>query len=96
MSVIKKFRITKIKNSKPFVSLKNLYLLIKNHLILDNINLDIAKGQVVGLLGPNGAEIISNKYYNRSDKTNFGKIFINNQDISSHPIYTRMKNSKFL
>ena len=47
MSVIKKFRITKIKNSKPLVSLKKISLSFqKNHLILDNINLDISKGQI--------------------------------------------------
>ena len=41
MAVIKKFRITKIKNSKPLVSLKKISLSFqKNHLILDNINLD--------------------------------------------------------
>mgnify|MGYP001157309619 CR=1 FL=1 len=56
MSVIKKFRITKIKNSKPLISLKKISLSFKkNHLILDNISLDISKGQVIGLLGPNGA-----------------------------------------
>jgi len=96
MSVIKKFRITKIKNSKPFVSLKKISLSFsKNHLVLDNINLDIAKGQVIGLLGPNGAgkssliNIITGQI-----KPNFGKILINNQDISSHPIYTRTKKFK--
>ena len=56
MSVIKKFRITKIKNGKPLISLKKISLSFKkNHLILDNISLDISKGQVIGLLGPNGA-----------------------------------------
>ena len=55
MSVVKKFRITKIKNSNPLISLKKISLSFKkNHLILDNISLNISKGQVI-LLGPNGA-----------------------------------------
>ena len=76
--------------------MKKISLSLKNHLILDNINLDIAKGQVIGLLGPNGAgkssliNIITGQI-----KPNYGKVFINNQDISSHPIYTRTKNLKF-
>ena len=56
MSVIKKFRITKIKNVKPLISLKKISLSFKkNHIILDNISFNISKGQVIGLLGPNGA-----------------------------------------
>ena len=56
MAVIKKFRITKIKNDKPLISLKKISLSFeKNHLILDNISLDVSKGQIIGLLGPNGA-----------------------------------------
>ena len=40
MVVIKKFRITKYKNPKPLISLKNISLSFKkNHLILDNISL---------------------------------------------------------
>ena len=56
MSVVKKFRITKIKNSIPIISLKKISLSYnKNHLILDNLSLNISKGQIIGLLGPNGA-----------------------------------------
>ena len=56
MSVIKKFRITKIKNVKPLISLNKISLSFKkNHLILNNISLNVSKGQIIGLLGPNGA-----------------------------------------
>ena len=93
MAIIKKFRITKIKNVKPLISLKKISLSFKkNHLILDNISLDISKGQVLGLLGPNGAgkssliNIITGLI-----KPNYGKIFINNEDITNYPIYSRSK-----
>ena len=93
MVVIKKFRITKYKNPKPLISLKNISLSFKkNHLILDNISLDISKGQVIGLLGPNGAgkssimNIITGLI-----RPNFGSIDINGQDITKYPIYVRTK-----
>ena len=96
MAIIKKFRITKIKNVKPLISLKKISLSFKkNHLILDNISLDILKGQVLGLLGPNGAgkssliNIITGLI-----KPNYGKIFINNEDITNYPIYSRSKKFK--
>lgn len=96
MAIIKKFRITKIKNVKPLISLKKISLSFKkNHLILDNISLDILRGQVLGLLGPNGAgkssliNIITGLI-----KPNYGKIFIKNEDITNYPIYSRSKKFK--
>ena len=68
MSVVKKFRITKIKNSKPLISLKKISLSFKkNHLILDNISIDISKGQVIGLLGPNRQENLLYEFNNWSN-----------------------------
>ena len=96
MAIIKKFRITKIKNVKPLISLKKISLSFKkNHLILDNISLDILRGQVLGLLGPNGAgkssliNVITGLI-----KPNYGKIFINNENITNYPIYSRSKKFK--
>ena len=96
MTVIKKFRITKIKNSKPLISLKKISLSFKkNHLILDNISLDISKGQVIGLLGPNGAGKSSlMNLITGAIKPNFGNIIINNEDITQYPIYNRTKKFK--
>ena len=96
MAVIKKFRITKFKNKKPFISLKNISLSFKkNHLILDNISLEISKGQIIGLLGPNGTgksslmNIITGLI-----KPNYGGIIINDEDITRYPIYKRTKKFK--
>lgn len=96
MSVVKKFRITKIKNRKPLISLNKLSLSFKkNHLILDNISLDISKGQIIGLLGPNGAgkSTIMN-LITGALKPNFGNILINGEDVTEHPIYIRTKKFK--
>ena len=96
MSVVKKFRITKIKNSKPLISLKKISLSFKkNHLILDNISIDISKGQVIGLLGPNGAGKSSlMNLITGVIKPNYGNIIINNEDITQYPIYLRTKKFK--
>ena len=96
MAIVKKFRIISYKQKKSFISLENISVSYqKNHQILDNVSLDIPKGQILGLLGPNGAgkstlmNVISGLI-----KPNFGKIKINNNDISNLPIYVRTKKFK--
>ena len=96
MAIIKKFRITSFKNEKSFISLENISVAFKkNHQILDNVSLKIPKGQILGLLGPNGAgkstlmNVISGLV-----KPNYGKVKIDNIDISNLPIYIRTKKFK--
>src|SRR6056300_2096461 len=96
MATIKKFRITSFKKEKSFISLENISVSFKkNHQILDNVSLDIPKGQILGLLGPNGAgkstlmNVISGLV-----KPNYGKVKIDNIDISNLPIYIRAKKFK--
>ena len=96
MAVVKKFRIISHKKEKSFISLENVSVSFKkNHQILDNISLKIPKGQILGLLGPNGAgkstlmNVISGLI-----KPNYGKIKINDKDISDLPIYIRTKKFK--
>ena len=96
MAIVKKFRITSYKKEKSFISLENISVSFKkNHQILDNVSLKIPKGQILGLLGPNGAgkstlmNVISGLI-----KPNYGKIKINDNDISNLPIYIRTKKFK--
>ena len=96
MAIVKKFRIISYKKKKNFISLENISVSFnKNHQILDNVSLDIPKGQILGLLGPNGAgkstlmNVISGLI-----RPNYGKIKINNNDISDLPIYIRTKKFK--
>jgi lipopolysaccharide export system ATP-binding protein len=96
MAIVKKFRITSFKKEKSFISLENISVAFKkNHQILDNVSLDIPRGQILGLLGPNGAgkstlmNVISGLI-----KPNYGKIKINNNNISDLPIYIRTKKFK--
>ena len=96
MAIVKKFRIISYKKENSFISLENISVAFKkNHQILDNISLNIPKGQILGLLGPNGAgkstlmNVISGFI-----KPNYGKVKINNDDISDLPIYIRTKRFK--
>ena len=96
MAIVKKFRIISYKKEKSFISLENIsFAFKKNHQILDNVSLNIPKGQILGLLGPNGAgkstlmNVISGHI-----KPNYGKVKINNDDISDLPIYIRTKRFK--
>jgi lipopolysaccharide export system ATP-binding protein len=96
MAIVKKFRIISYKEEKSFISLENISVSFKkNHQILDNVSLSIPKGQILGLLGPNGAgkstlmNVISGLV-----KPSYGKIKINNDDISDLPIYIRTKRFK--
>jgi len=96
MAIVKKFRIISYKKEKSFISLENISVSFKkNHQILDNVSLNIPKGQILGLLGPNGAgkstlmNVISGLI-----KPNYGKVKINNNDITDLPIYIRTKKFK--
>ena len=96
MAIVKRFRIISYKKEKSFISLENISVSFKkNHQMLDNISLNIPKGQILGLLGPNGAgkstlmNVISGFI-----KPNYGKVKINNDDISDLPIYIRTKRFK--
>ena len=40
--------------SAPVLSVKNLVKRYKEKIALDHFNLEVAKGEVLGLLGPNG------------------------------------------
>ena len=96
MAIVKKFRIISYKKEKSYISLENISVSFKkNHQILDNVSLNIPKGQILGLLGPNGAgkstlmNVISGLI-----KPKYGKVKINNNDITDLPIYVRTKKFK--
>ena len=51
---IKKFRIKKFKKKSYILKLEKISLKFGKKTILDNLNLDLSHGQILGLLGPNG------------------------------------------
>ena len=95
MAVIKKFRIKSFKNSESIVEFQNVSLSYGNRLILDNINFKINRGQIFGMLGPNG--VGKSTIFNLITgliSPQHGKIIINGEDVTKYPIYLNWKNLK--
>ena len=90
MAIIKKFRIKSFKSQKPLIKLDKLSLSFGKRKILENINLTVNEGQIVGLLGPNG--VGKSTIFNLITgliKPDYGSIIINSKIVNDYPIYLR-------
>ena len=88
MAIVKKFRIKSFKKKEPIISINKVSIAFnKNHQILDNISLDIPKGQILGYLVPMelGKSTLMN-IISGLIKPNYGSIIINGNDITSYPV----------
>ena len=95
MSVIKPFRIKSFKKNIQIVNFKNVTLSYGKRKILDNINLDIYPGEILGLLGPNG--VGKSTLFNLLIgliKPDSGQIFIDSTKVNDFPIYLRTRKFK--
>ncbi len=95
MAIIKKFRIKSFKNFNPIVEFKDVSLSYGNRLILDNISFSINKGEIFGMLGPNGVgkSTIFNLLVGLINP-NSGTIKIDNSEVNKYPVYLRTKKFK--
>ena len=87
MAIIKKFRIKSFKQKKLILKLENISLSFGNRQILENINFEINKGEIFGMLGPNG--VGKSTIFNLITgliKPKYGKIKIDGADVSQYPI----------
>lgn len=58
--------------------------------VANHVSIEVKQGEIVGLLGPNGAGKTTTFYMTTGLITpNAGKIFLDNQDITSLPVYKR-------
>ena len=95
MSVIKKFRITSFKENNSIIEFENVSLAYGNRLILDKINFKINRGQIFGMLGPNG--VGKSTIFNLLTgliKPKDGNIKIDGINVNDYPIYLRTKRFK--
>ena len=90
MSNIKKFRIKSFKEKRAILKLEKLSFKYGKKIILDNMNLQLNSGQILGLLGPNG--VGKSTIFNLITGLvlpDFGSIIINSEKINKYPIYQR-------
>ncbi len=60
--------------------------------VANDVSIELHQGEIVGLLGPNGAGKTTTFYMTTGLVTaNEGKIFLNDVDITSYPMYKRAK-----
>tara|TARA_B100001029_G_C15018359_1_gene428884 strand:+ start:286 stop:1062 length:777 start_codon:yes stop_codon:yes gene_type:complete len=90
MSNIKKFRIKSFKKDKSILKLDKISLKYGRKIILDNLNLELNNGQILGLLGPNG--VGKSTIFNLITgliSPDYGSININSEIVNKYPIYQR-------
>jgi len=91
MNNVKKFRIIKFK-SKPILTVKSISKTFNKRIVLRKIDLILNKGEMLGLLGSNGAG--KSTFMNivlGLLKSDFGDIFLGNTKLTSLPIHERSK-----
>jgi lipopolysaccharide export system ATP-binding protein len=91
MNNIKKFRIIKFK-SKPLLSAKNISKSFDKRIILRKIDINLNQGEMLGLLGSNGAG--KSTFMNivlGLLKCDFGDIFLGNLKLTNLAIHQRAK-----
>ncbi len=90
MAIIKKFRIKSFKKNKPLIKLEKITLSFGKRQILENINFNINKGEILGMLGPNG--VGKSTIFNLITgliKPNYGSIIIDGENVLDYPISER-------
>ena len=90
MTNIKKFRIKYFKEVNTLLELNKISLKFGKKMILDNLNLKLNNGEILGLLGPNG--VGKSTIFNLITgliSPDYGSIIINSEIVNKYPIYKR-------
>ena len=95
MAIIKKFRIKNFKQEKELLRLEKISVYFGKRKILEDLNLNLNQGEILGLLGPNGVgkSTIFNIIIGLL-RPNYGSVFIEKKNVTQDPIFYRTKNYK--
>ena len=90
MALIKKFRIKSFKEEETIVELKNTSVFYNKRQILNNLNLNVRKQEILGMLGPNGVgkSTIFNLITGLKNP-NYGEVIIEGINVTNLPINER-------
>ncbi len=90
MSLIKKFRIKSFKKQQPVIALDKISVSFGKRIVLEEISFKINKGEIFGMLGPNGVgkSTIFNLICGLIKPDN-GKILMDNINVTELPISLR-------
>ena len=89
-ATIKKFRIKSFKKNTSILKLEKISLKFDNKMILDSLNLNLNEGQILGLLGANGAG--KSTIFNLITgllSPDYGSIIIDSVKVNKFPIFKR-------
>ena len=76
---------------------ENISKLYNKKPVVNGVSINLKQGEIVGLLGPNGAGKTTTFYSIVGlIKVNFGKVYIDDFDITSMPMYKRAQMNSFL
>ena len=77
---------------KGVLRTENLVKRYGRRTVANHVSIDVSQGEIVGLLGPNGAGKTTTFYMTVGlIVPNEGKIFLNDKDITSYPVYKRAR-----
>lgn len=95
MAIIKKFRIKNFKQKKELLKLEKISLYFGKRKILEDLNLNLNHGEILGLLGPNGVgkSTIFNIIIGLL-KPDYGSVLIEKKNVTNEPIFYRTKRYK--
>ena len=95
MSVVKKFRIKNFKKKTELLRLEKISLHFGKRKILENLTFNLNRGEILGLLGPNGVgkSTIFNIIIGLL-KPNYGSLFIEGRNVIDETIFNRTKKYK--
>lgn len=84
--------LTEILPVKGVLRTDNLVKKYGKRTVANHVSIDVTQGEIVGLLGPNGAGKTTTFYMTVGlISPNEGRIFLDNEDITSFPVYKRAK-----